>query len=125
MPAKTGIQLMPVSLDRRPSSPRTGNRRRAAIKLSCLSLTVFAAIGCQDAVGPAGSCRDAMRSIERSEGSPHSESTREDPPGDYTAQWIYRATSGEPGRVYTFRWGQSYERCEMSGPARLNLIPLG
>lgn len=79
-------------------------------------------IGCQDLTGLGGSCAAEMQSVRRHEGSPDRNSrTRQG--GDFIEQWVYLASGGEPGRVYTFRWGTSNDLCEMMGPAPLNVIP--
>jgi hypothetical protein len=36
---------------------------------------------------------------------------------------VWRYEGGSP-RIYTFRWGASYEMCEVTGPIRLNLAPI-
>jgi hypothetical protein len=78
--------------------------------------------GCQDLIGLGGSCAGEMQTVRRAEGSPD-RNPRTQVGGDYTEQWVYLASGGESGRVYTFRWGTSHESCEMSGPVPLNVIP--
>lgn len=78
--------------------------------------------GCQDLIGLGGGCAGEMQTVRRAEGPPD-RNPRTRTGGDYMEQWIYLASSGEPGRVYTFRWGTSHESCEMSGPMPLDVVP--
>lgn len=76
-----------------------------------LSLT-----GCLDAIGPGGDCSRRMREVREQEpGQP--EVTRSEFRGDFNEQWKY------PHRIYTFRWGVSYQGCSEESAA-LDLIPL-
>jgi hypothetical protein len=85
-------------------------------------LLIFA-YGCEDAIGLGASCVVEMADVRRAEGdSPDRRNTGRDG-GDFFEQWIYDPAGGQPGRVYTFRWGLSYESCEVSGPAPLSVVP--
>lgn len=86
-------------------------------------LGLLIAAGCQDLTGLGGSCAAEMQSVRRAEGPPDRNSrTRQG--GDFIEQWVYLATGGKPGRVYSFRWGTTHDLCEMMGPAPLNVVPL-
>jgi hypothetical protein len=89
-----------------------------------LALALLALPGCEDAVGLVGGCSARMREVRRAEGrQPDDVTPREERGGDYTEQWIYRPTSTEAGRVYTFRWGVSYASCAVTGPVPLAVLP--
>lgn len=88
------------------------------------TLVLLLVTGCQDLTGLGGNCAAEMQSVRRAEGPPDRNSrTRQG--GDFIEQWVYLASGGEPGRVYTFRWGTSNDLCDMMGPAPLNVIPGG
>jgi hypothetical protein len=93
---------------------------RALLLLLTASLALS---GCEDAIGLGGSCRAEMREVQRAEGSPDRTDRREDRPGDFSEQWIYLAAPGRSGRVYTFRWGVSFQSCQLSGPSSLGVVP--
>jgi hypothetical protein len=57
-----------------------------------------------------------MQKVRRAEGSPDTDPIRTRQGGDFTERWIY--LDGE-GRVYTFRWGTSFESCQLRGPEPL------
>ncbi|MEX2570135.1 MAG: hypothetical protein WD737_02450 [Gemmatimonadota bacterium] len=80
--------------------------------------------GCLDAVGLGGSCTLEMRNVQRQEGTPDSTNgPRELTDGNFEELWQYDASAGEPAQVYRFRWGVSYEGCQVTGPVPLDLIP--
>lgn len=87
-----------------------------------VGLSIFLLAGCQDLVGLGGSCAGEMQSVRRLEGPPD-RNPRTRTGNDFTEQWVYLASGGEPGRVYTFRWGTSWDSCQMSGPAPLDVVP--
>ena len=93
-----------------------------ALFTGSLAFFVLLLAGCQDLIGLGGSCAGEMQAVRRAEGSPD-RNPRTQVGGDFTEQWVYLASGGEPGRVYTFRWGTSHESCEMFGPAPLDVVP--
>ena len=68
--------------------------------------------GCADSLGIGSGCSEEMRQVRQREGSPD-DFQRSTVGGNNTEQWYYF----DAGRVYTFRWGVSYESCQVSGPS--------
>ena len=75
-----------------------------------------------DSLGIGLDCSGDMQEVRRREGPPDDVRSSE-LAGDHTEQWYY-FVGGRPARVYTFRWGASYESCEASGPAQISRIML-
>ena len=93
------------------------------MRLLCLIGSLLAVAGCQDAIGLGASCAAEMADIRRSEGGPPDSRNANREGGDFLERWIYGPSDGQQGRVYTFRWGLSFESCDVSGPAPLDLVP--
>jgi hypothetical protein len=89
------------------------------MRINGLGISLLLLAGCQDVMGLGGSCAGEMQSVRRAEGTPD-HNTRTQQGGDFTETWVY--LDGE-GRVYTFRWGTSFDSCQLIGPAPLDLIP--
>ena len=75
-----------------------------------LALTSISVIGCVDALGIQSSCSPQMAAVRAQHGgSPPDDFDRDETRGDYTEVWYY-----VDGRdKYTFRWGVSYEDCQV------------
>ena len=90
-------------------------------RLLCLVVLLFAA-GCQDVLGLGATCAGEMADVRRAEGGPPDRTNRNRDGDDFLEQWIYDPSGGKPGRVYTFRWGLSFESCEVIGPVPLAAV---
>lgn len=84
------------------------------MRSTAFPLVLLFLAGCEDAVGLVGSCRAEMREVRGREGSPHQQHRPPPHDGDYSETWSYWESGNV--RFYVFRWGASYERCEVSGP---------
>lgn len=74
--------------------------------------------GC-DAVGLGADCRAEMQSVRFQEGRSPDDVQSDELGGNFVERWYY-FVGGTPQRVYTFRWGVSYEACQVDGPSRFS-----
>jgi hypothetical protein len=81
--------------------------RRIHFLLLALPLTS----GCVDALGIGSSCSSEMREVTSARGAPN-ESEHDEDRGDFTEVWYYYGDGGAGAR-YVFRWGVSYQECEV------------
>jgi hypothetical protein len=81
----------------------------------CLALAVSLG-ACLDAIGPGGDCSPEMRQVRTAEGGGPN-STQRNTGADNTEYWYYDDV------VYVFRWGVSYDGCQMTSES-FDLMPL-
>jgi hypothetical protein len=67
-------------------------------------------------------CSAEKTAVRLREGGPASHTETSEVAGDYTESWRYDDSSGT--RYYTFRWGVSYDGCQVDGPGSFSVIPL-
>lgn len=72
------------------------------------------ASGCIDSLGLGSSCATEMRTVRLSEGRQPDDTQRVEEGGNFRELWIYGRTR------YTFRWGPSYDSCQVEGPSRFS-----
>ena len=72
--------------------------------------------GCTDSLGIGSNCSAEMQEVRRQEGRGPDSVQTDELAGNHSEQWVY--FGGGSNRVYTFRWGTSYESCQVSGPVR-------
>jgi hypothetical protein len=82
--------------------------RRTPLVIALLVLVV----GCVDGLGLRSSCSADMRAVSLTNGGPPPETQSDEDRGDFIEEWYYYHESGR--RKYTFRWGVSYERCQVT-----------
>jgi hypothetical protein len=86
--------------------------------ISALLATVLALAACEDAIGFGSSCSLEMREVRLREGGQPTDTNRTEAGGDFTEVW--RFSGGGAQRIYTFRWGVSYESCRVTGPVSMS-----
>jgi hypothetical protein len=76
--------------------------------------------GCADGLGLGADCSAEMTAVRLREGrSPDEVQGPEELGGNFVERWYY-FVGGSPQRVYTFRWGVSFEACQVEGPSRFS-----
>ena len=75
--------------------------------------------GCADSLGIGSSCTAAMTAVRLQEGTPLDSERVEEGNGDYRELWVYSNAR------YTFRWGASYDSCQVDGPVDFSRGPAG
>jgi hypothetical protein len=87
-----------------------------------LLLLVCLLAGCTDSLGLGQNCGAEKTEVRLREGRGPDDVQSGEVGGDHTERWYYY--SGGQTRVYTFRWGVSYEGCEVDGGAGFARIPI-
>ena len=77
--------------------------------------------GCDSLADFGSACSAEMTAVRLREG-PYDHADQSDVAGDFTERWTYQDDGGT--RFYTFRWGASYDGCQVDGPGSFDLIPL-
>lgn len=65
--------------------------------------------GCVDATGLRSSCAGQMQGVRFAEGGPPDRTQKDQTGGDFSEVWYY----DDSRNSYTFRWGVSYEDCQV------------
>jgi hypothetical protein len=79
--------------------------------------------GCTDSLGFGQDCSAEKTEVRLREGrGPDDVQGPNEVGGDFTERWYYY--SGGQTRTYTFRWGVSYQGCEVDGGAGFARIPI-
>lgn len=90
----------------------------------CLALLLLPTLtACVDGLGGlVANCAAEKNQVRRTEGRAPDSVQEQEIGGNFVERWTYQ--SGGRSRVYTFRWGVSYEGCEVDGPSGFALIPI-
>jgi hypothetical protein len=82
-------------------------------------LLLIPVAGCTDSLGLGHDCSAQKAEVRFREGGPPDRSQKTEIAGDYTERWYY-----DGGATYTFRWGVSYEGCQVDGGGLFSRIPI-
>jgi hypothetical protein len=79
--------------------------RRISLLLAVSALSS----GCVDGLGIQSSCSSEMAEVRAGHGGPPDATQRDEDRGDFTEVWYF----DDSRRQYIFRWGASYEDCDV------------
>ena len=65
--------------------------------------------GCVDGLGIQSSCSSEMAEVRADEGRPPNHTEHDEVRGDFTEVWYFDRSRNQ----YIFRWGSSYDDCEV------------
>jgi hypothetical protein len=80
--------------------------------------------GCTDSLGLGQNCGAEKTEVRLREGRGPDDVQTGEVGGDFTERWYYYDSSGQTRAVYTFRWGVSYDGCQVDGGAGFARIPI-
>jgi hypothetical protein len=82
-------------------------------KTALLTAGLLVTAGCVDGLGIQSSCSAEMAQVRSGHGGPPDATQRDEDRGDYSEVWYF----DDSRRQYIFRWGVSYNECEVESGA--------
>ncbi len=92
------------------------------MRWTLLPLLALLLAGCDSLASFGSDCSAEKTAIRLREGLPDSDTGAQEVAGNFTQRWTFEGEGGT--RSYTFRWGVSYDGCQVDGPSSRALIPL-